>query len=358
MEKEKLHVAMFPWLAYGHLMPFLEVATFLARKGHRISFISTLKNLQNLPQNLPPSITLVELPLPRVHGLPDSAESTSELPHNMFPYLKKAYDMLEPAVAEFLVNSDVNWVIQDVMSFWLPQKARQLGVKSAFFSIFSATSLAFIGPPSLLIDGQARAKTAEDLTVVPQWVTYPTKVAFRLHEVMNEEDFVDSNSNMSVFERLGRSIQGCDIVAIRTCSEFEAKPLSLLKKFYTRPVVPVGLLPPQNKSRHEGDGRWGELKQWFALRLGDSRKAGPSSSIPSGFESRVSGRGLVWVGWVPQLDILAHPSIGGFLTHCGWSSVIEALGQGLRPRADGKANGREAGRVGSAKGRPGRVVHE
>ncbi|XP_074580720.1 putative UDP-rhamnose:rhamnosyltransferase 1 [Curcuma longa] len=39
--------------------------------------------------------------------------------------------------------------------------------------------------------------------------------------------------------------------------------------------------------------------------------------------------GLVIEGWVPQLEILRHNSVGAFLTHCGYSSVIEALQFGL-----------------------------
>ncbi|KAL2575683.1 hypothetical protein AAZV13_16G030000 [Glycine max] len=31
------------------------------------------------------------------------------------------------------------------------------------------------------------------------------------------------------------------------------------------------------------------------------------------------------MGWIPQQEILAHPSIGGSLFHSGWGSVIETL---------------------------------
>ncbi|THF97996.1 hypothetical protein TEA_007545 [Camellia sinensis var. sinensis] len=34
---------------------------------------------------------------------------------------------------------------------------------------------------------------------------------------------------------------------------------------------------------------------------------------------------MVVEGWAPQLKILLHPSIGGFVSHCGWSSVMEGM---------------------------------
>ncbi|KAF3628835.1 hypothetical protein FXO38_28016 [Capsicum annuum] len=33
--------------------------------------------------------------------------------------------------------------------------------------------------------------------------------------------------------------------------------------------------------------------------------------------------------WAPQLEILAHPSTGGFMSHCGWNSCIESISMGV-----------------------------
>ncbi|PRQ58350.1 putative soyasaponin III rhamnosyltransferase [Rosa chinensis] len=47
--------------------------------------------------------------------------------------------------------------------------------------------------------------------------------------------------------------------------------------------------------------------------------------MPLGFVDRTSEKGLVYFGWVPQMEILAHSSVGGSLFHSGWGSVIETL---------------------------------
>uniref|UniRef100_A0A0A9DL62 UDP-glycosyltransferases domain-containing protein n=1 Tax=Arundo donax TaxID=35708 RepID=A0A0A9DL62_ARUDO len=57
-------------------------------------------------------------------------------------------------------------------------------------------------------------------------------------------------------------------------------------------------------------------------------RASETSKIPEGFVGRAKDRGLM-VTWSPQLEVLAHPSVGCFMTHCRWNSTMEGSGIGV-----------------------------
>lgn len=104
-QTQKLHTAMLRRPAFGHIIPFLDLAKNMAQKGHRVSYLATHRNIQRLPKvKLPPyladSITFVQLPLHNDNSLPENAEATMDIPHHNMLDLKRAYHGLQEDVAQ------------------------------------------------------------------------------------------------------------------------------------------------------------------------------------------------------------------------------------------------------------------
>ncbi|KAL3527558.1 hypothetical protein ACH5RR_012214 [Cinchona calisaya] len=367
--KSKLHVVMLPWVAFGHIIPFLELSKFIAQKGHNITFISTPKNIERLPKippNIASSITLVKIPLPKVDGLPENAEATMDISNDQMPFLKKAYDDLEPELTRFLSKSSIppDWIIHDFASHWIQPVAAKLGISKSFFCIISAWSIGFLGPSNMLIDGTDPRTKVEDFTIPPDWVTFETKVAYKIHEIHCVLEAVTKNiSGASDTYRIGMVTKGSDVILVRHCNEFEGEWLKLLNDIYPSTVMPLGLMPPQEDNSN--NETWFSIQEWldgqktgsilyvalgsevspsqaeiselalglelsmvpffWVLRKPPGSSDSDSIQVPHRFEERIKGRGIVWKDWAPQSKILRHESVGGFLTHCGWGSTIEGL---------------------------------
>lgn len=57
-----------------------------------------------------------------------------------------------------------------------------------------------------------------------------------------------------------------------------------------------------------------------------------SSTGPSYIKVEADGKGRpggLFVDWCPQRDVLCHPAIGTYITHCGWNSSQEAITAGV-----------------------------
>ncbi|XLR59147.1 hypothetical protein S83_009819 [Arachis hypogaea] len=369
-ENEKqLHIVMFPWLAFGHMIPYLELAKLIAQNGHKVTFISTPRNinrLPKLPQNLTTLLKYVNLPLPRVDNLPENVEATTDVTYDVVPYLKKAFDLLQQPFAQFLESSNADWVLFDFIPFWVPSVASKLGIKTAFYSIFPAPLMGFLGSPLCLMGNDPIRTQPENFTVPPPWVPFPSTVAFRYFEIMRISDVLSDNaSGISDKYRFGAAIQNCDFVAVRGCTDFQPEWFQVLRNIYQKPVLPVGQLPTTGFAGGEDNDAWRWMKEWLdkqargrVVYVAFGSEAKPSQEevreialglektelpffwvlrtrrgtsdteelrLPEGFEVRTKERGVVWTSWAPQLKIIGHESVGGFLTHSGWTSVVEAV---------------------------------
>ncbi|KAH9323170.1 hypothetical protein KI387_017809, partial [Taxus chinensis] len=377
IEEEKmkqLHVLMFPWLAYGHILPYLELSHRLANHGVKISFLSTPRNISKIrPLILEGTglIDLVELSLPSVEGLPAGAESTADVPNEMEGVLKTAVDGLEQPFEDLLKILSPDYVIFDFSQYWAATVAAKFGIPAILLLIFPAVFTAYAMAPCR---DKEEETTVEELIVAPP--DFPSSEIvwqpFEARYIIGA--FNSSNGQMSVAARCFKSIKGCSFIAIRSCLEIEGKFIEYLARVNGKAVVPVGTLSP-DLPQHGRDNlsaedsyclRWLDERpdssvvyvsfgsecflseeQIHALALGLEATGAPflwvlrsprfsngtasgSALLPEGFESRTRERGVVYSGWAPQLHILAHPSVGVFMSHAGWSSVIEAVKFGVK----------------------------
>ncbi|XP_040381155.1 putative UDP-rhamnose:rhamnosyltransferase 1 [Oryza brachyantha] len=364
----RLHLVIFPWLAFGHLLPYLELAERVASRGHRVSFVSTPRNIARLPPVSPaaaPRVDLVALPLPRVDGLPDGTECTNDVSPDNFQLLWKAFDGLAEPFAGFLAAADEagkrpDWIIADTFNHWAPLVALQHKLPCAMLlpsassmvdwtfrsSDLPSASMSELGAPEERRDGVPR---------------YEWEQKARLYSRHGA-------SGMSVAERCTLTMERCTLAAIRSCPEWEPEALRRVAAGLSKPLVPLGLVPPSadggRRLAAAGEEEHPTLR-WLDAQLRDSvvyvalgsevplrvglvhelalglelagtrflwalrkpRGVDDAAVLPLGFEerARARGRGVVAMGWVPQVAILAHAAVGAFLTHCGRNSLVEGL---------------------------------
>ncbi|KAK9187339.1 hypothetical protein WN944_018731 [Citrus x changshan-huyou] len=332
--QRKYSVLMFPWLAQGHACPFLELAKKLAKRSNfHICFCSTPSILNSIKQSdkFSLSIQLIELHLPSLPELPPQYHTTKGFPPHLMPTLEEAFDMASPSFFNILKNPSPDLLIYDLIQPWAPALASSLNIPAVYFLVSSAATSAF------MFHGIKKNSSGD----------------------ANDDD----EEILQCFER------SCNIVLIKSFRELEGKYIDYLSDLIKKKVVPVDPLvqDPVEEDDHEKGVM--EIIQWldkkersstvfvsfgseyflskeemedialglelsgvnfiWVVRFPCGAKSKVDEELLKSFLERTKERAMVIEGWAPQMKILGHPSIGGFGSHCGWSSVMESMKLGV-----------------------------
>ncbi|KAI6693819.1 hypothetical protein NL676_021529 [Syzygium grande] len=251
------HIVMLPFMAHGHLIPFLALARCICRQTPFVVTLATTPlNLRYLRSTMSPSdadsgIHLYELPFcSSDHGLPPSTENTENLLLNQIVVLCHSSVSLAAPVEQLI--SDIITeegrpplcMISDVVFGWSVDIARRLGTKSIAFTTCGAYgTLAYV---SLWLHLPHRSTDAEEFSVPG----FPERCRFhrsQLHRLIRE---ADATGEWSKFFQVQLKLSlASDGWLCNSFEEIEPLGLDLLRKYLRRPVWAIGPLVPSHMLR-------------------------------------------------------------------------------------------------------------
>ncbi|KAJ6426163.1 hypothetical protein OIU84_026696 [Salix udensis] len=380
---KKAQVVLVPSPGIGHLVPAIEFAKRLLDQDD--SFLITVFVITKAPFGPDPDtcnqsmLTTIDtriqyITLPKVTP-PDLDPLRS--PENYFTTFMEAH---KPLVRDAVVNQvmsikpavPVVGLVVDLFCASMIDVANELGISSY---VYFASSAAFLGLLLYLPTRQEQAgiefkETDPDLIVSCFANPVPARV---MPSVLLNKD-----GGYTCFENLGRRFMEAKGIVVNSFAELESHAVRSFSGGGAPPVYTVGPLVNINGHSLMGSNldQHGKILEWLddqreksvvflcfgsigrfreaqvkeiALGLEQSghrflwsirkpplegHSALPSDYnnfeevLPDGFLERTKNIGMV-CGWAPQMQVLAHKSIKGFVSHCGWNSILESLWHGV-----------------------------
>ncbi|KAL0434543.1 UNVERIFIED_CONTAM: Flavanone 7-O-glucoside 2''-O-beta-L-rhamnosyltransferase [Sesamum latifolium] len=264
-ETTTFRILMFPWLANGHIFPYLELSKrLLIRKNFHIYLCSTPINFTSINtfihnNNLSESIQLVQLHLQPSHELPPHYHTTKNLPADLFLTLLKAFQTAKSSFSDIITALKPDLVMYDGFQPWAARLASSQGyIPAVYFTPLGAATISYAYHHCVCGDDGDFPFQELCLKDDHERKTLDHLLQFLSHNVFDgDKDVVPMNYKLST-----------DFALLKTSRGFEGNYIDYVSAVCHRKLLPVGPLlqmlidptrimrpPRQSLTRYNSDGQ-------------------------------------------------------------------------------------------------------